>query len=305
MTTSTPSAGLDLSGSSVLVTGSSGYIGSALMTRLESIGARFVGIDKFPPADDAPDSRVFDLGDSAQTSEALRDVSPELVVHTGTHSAIAYRDDFLEAFKADADALINILEALRALPETRLIFFSSSYVYSGLDPDVLVDETTPPNPRHNFGVAKSFFEKLIQSTHTSSVVFRLSSVFGHGPQKHPNAVAAMATECIEHGRLTVWGEGGRRMQYIYLDDVVSSTLEGATLPPGVYNLGGRGHTTVADTAARIAEFFGASTEFLREKREGETLPAMNIGKLREASAEQHLTALEVALPQYLAEFHRE
>ena len=95
------------------------------------------------------------------------------------------------------------------------------------------------------------------------------------------------------------------MQYIYLEDVVSSTLEGATLPPGVYNLGGRGHTTVADTAARIAEFFGASTEFLREKREGETLPAMNIGKLREASAEQHLTALEVALPRYLAEFHRE
>lgn len=285
--------------SPILLTGSSGYLGTELSEQFRLAAVEFVGVDREPGS--GPEARLLDLADESAVGALFERVSPGAVIHTGTHSALAYRDDFIGAFREDLLAISNILQVLAADREVRLVFFSSSYVYGGLDPAHPVDEGTAPTPSHNFGIAKLFFEQFVLRNHPNSVVFRLSSVFGHGAQRHPNAIANMAAECRAHGHLTVWGEGKRRMQYVFLEEVVHSTLEALTLPPGLYNLGGTDYTSVASTAGHIAQFFGSDVEFLTDKREGDTLPFMQTEKLRSASPEYRSYPFSTALDAYLGQ----
>lgn len=283
----------------VLLTGSSGYIGSRLATQLRLSRIDYIGVDK--ASSNRPNDECFNLRDEKLTRDAVRTLSPACIIHTGTHSALAYQNDFLASFHEDAHALTNLLGALRGRTDTRLIVFSSSYVYSGLASGRAVTENTVLNAAHNFGLAKSFFEQLILRNHPNSVLFRLSSVFGRGTQAHPNAIADMAGECLAHNRVTVWGTGQRKIQYIYIDDVIKYTFEALSLPSGIYNLGGREYTSVADTAQMIGEFFGARVRFVKDRKEGETLPFMDTTKIKEASRENHLTPLPTALQEYLHE----
>jgi nucleoside-diphosphate-sugar epimerase len=285
------------SGTKVLVTGGFGYVGGAVVRRLEQDGIDYLSVDRRYPRSKA-NTVAIDLRDCAATAALIGEYKPDILVHCGTNSAIAYRDSFVQAFRGDAGATSNILEALAGLRGCRLIYFSSSYCYSGLPRSEMVSETTPLLPSHNFGVSKAFFEQLVRRSHPNTVVFRLSSVFGPGNAMYPNSVFQMATECLGTGKVTVWGTGSRNMQYVYIDDVVSYIVAAPVLAPGLYNLGGDEYLSIADSAKMIAEILGAELIFLPDKREGETLPFMLTDELKR-SAGNHFIPFTTALSQYL------
>jgi nucleoside-diphosphate-sugar epimerase len=212
---------------------------------------------------------------------------------------LAYQNGFLDAFRDDSQSIVNLLSYLDGHPEARLVFFASSYVYSGLDIAQFWGETAILHPDHNFGLTKTFFEQLLLRTHPNSVVFRLSSVFGQGNALHPNAIANMAKECMQDGELTIWGHGTRKMQYVFIDDVMKYVLRSANLSNGIYNLGGHEYETVAQTAKAIANHFGGEAVFLEDKKEGQTLPFMKNDKLIAEAGQDLFTPFSTALPRYL------
>lgn len=280
----------------ILVSGGFGYIGSEYVKQLEIHGIDYVSVDKNNP----PGKRTvsLDLCNKEKTAKVISSFKPDVFVHCGTNSALAYRDHFLGSFTDDAAAMANILESLSLLPACRLVYFSSSYSYSGLSTKDRVSESVALQPSHNFGVSKSFFEQLALRNHPSTVTFRLSSVFGSGNALNPNAVLSMAKECIETGKLTVWGTGSRKVQYVYMRDVLAYICEARVLQPGIYNLGGNEYVSMAEIANMVADFFGASLVFLKDKKGGETLPFMDTAKLKRFSADQ-FTPLKDSLDEYL------
>jgi len=284
----------DLAGKRVLVTGALGYVGSSLVGILRREGIDVLAVDKRA----GHGSVTLDLCDRKETIGAVGRFRPDFVVHCGTHSALAYKGGFLPSFREDASALANLLEALSGFPGCRLVFFSSSYVYSGLDVSRLVSESSLLNPSHDFGVAKSFFEQFVLRSHPDSVVFRLSSVFGPGNALNPNAVLGMARECMDSGKLAVWGSGSRKMQYVYMADVLRCVARAFTIHPGIYNLGGSDYLTVANSAGMIADFFKVNVVFLRDRKEGETLPFMDCSALAKAAGVR-MTPFGEALSEYL------
>jgi UDP-glucose 4-epimerase len=284
-------------GKRVLVTGGLGYIGGALLRRFEQDGIDYLSVDKRYPHSDGG-AVAIDLCDRAATAELIKSCRPEVVVHCGTNSALAYKDGFLPAFREDAEATVNLIEALAHYRDCRLVYFSSSYCYSGMARAESVSEATPLQPSHNFGLSKAFFEQLVTRVHPNSVVFRLSSVFGPGNALHPNAVFEMANECLNTGQVTVWGSGSRNMQYVHIDDVVSYLAVVPTLAPGVYNLGGDEYLSVAESAKMIADALGAKLMFLPDRQEGETLPFMLTDKIR-LYLGNHFTPFNIALGKYL------
>jgi UDP-glucose 4-epimerase len=283
-------------GSRVLVTGGLGYVGGALLRRFEREGIGYLSVDKRYTRSQT-NTAAIDLCDRPAAT-VIGDYRPDILVHCGTNSALAYRDSFVQAFREDALATANLLEALAGHRDCRLVYFSSSYCYSGVPRTETVSEERPLQPSHNFGISKAFFEQLVTRVHPDTVVFRLSSVFGPGNAMHPNAVFDMAKECFDTGKVTVWGSGSRNMQYSYIDDVVSYIAAAPALAPGLYNLGGDEYLTVAESAKLIAETLGAELVFLPDKREGETLPFMLTDKLKR-SAGNHLTPFVAALVGYL------
>jgi nucleoside-diphosphate-sugar epimerase len=88
------------------------------------------------------------------------------------------------------------------------------------------------------------------------------------------------------------------MQYVYMPDVVDCIAGASELQPGIYNLGGDRYIPMAESARLIADHFEAKVEFLRDRKEGETLPFMDTSKLKHAGATR-FTPFEESLDQYL------
>ena len=280
----------------ILITGNLGYIGSALLKEVIKQTWGVFCIDKEPQTG----SRVasFNLCDAEKTQNAIKNIKPDVLIHAGSHSALIYKNDLQAPFLEDFGSLTNILHALKDFPDCRLIYYSSSYVYSGLPCDLSASEESALKPQHNFGVGKSFFEQYILRNHPNSVVFRLSSVFGPGEAKHPNTILLFAKECLEKGEVNIWGKGERRLQYIYIQDVVQETLKYLDIPPGIYNLGGDDYITVAEAGRQVANYFSVKASFLADKTEGETLPFMQNNKIK-LTCGISFTPFATALPEYL------
>src|SRR3989338_5288471 len=267
-----------LSTKRILITGVLGYIASEIFKIVKEYSGESLAVDKL--ADASGNVLILDLKDAAKTSEVINNFKPDVIIHCATHSALAYKDHLLNSFQEDFSATVNILDALSKMPDCRLMYFSSSYVYSGLPAQHPYDEYSPLAPKHNFGIAKSFFEQFILKIHPNTVIFRLCSVFGSGQALHPNVILAFAQECLKNNSLTVWGKGDRKLQYIYIKDVVNVILKSFDLPSGIYNLGGDDYISVRDTATAIASFFNVKVNFLENKPEGETLPFLSNQKIK-------------------------
>lgn len=284
----------------IIISGANGYIGQELANQLNLNKINYKGIDRKPKENSI--HIVQNLGESNSIS-LIDSLDCDYFVHAGTHSALAYQDNFVESFYEDMTSLRNILVSLASKPKPRIIYFSSSYVYSGISREKQVTEETIIAPVHNFGLAKIFFEQMLLRNYPNSIIFRLSSVFGGSNSLHPNAITNMAKEVKYNKYLTVWGNGDRKMQYIYLEDVIKFIIRSPHLSPGIYNLGGNDYSSVLDTANQIANYFGGKVKKLSEKQEGFTLPFMKNDKLISASNLKFSANQEVNLNNYLSKLN--
>ena len=267
----------NLSGKKIIIAGCNGYIGNELTNQLEKNKIDYIGIDKTEVKN--KNCYQFDLVDEKLIEDIILSESPDYFFHMATHSALAYKNNLLETFNQDSLALYNILVNLKKTKKAKLIYFSSSYVYSGHQSDISVNEKISLSPKHSFGVAKLFFEKLIIKEYNNSIIFRLSSVYGEGNYLHPNVIRIMAEEAINNRVITLWGLGKRYMQYIYIEDVIKYILSSTTLSSGIYNLCNNNYLSVKETANIIAKFFDVNVKNIEQKPEGETLPFMDNQKI--------------------------
>jgi nucleoside-diphosphate-sugar epimerase len=284
----------------IIISGANGYIGQELANQLVLNKINYKGIDRKPHKNSIHLVQNFEESESTRLIESL---DCDYFVHAGTHSALAYEDNFVESFYEDMTSLRNILAGLASKPKCRLIYFSSSYVYSGISREDQVTEETVIAPVHNFGLAKSFFEQMLLRNYPNSIIFRLSSVFGGGNSLHPNAITNMANEVKNNEYLTVWGNGDRQMQYTYIEDVIKFIVRSPNLNPGIYNLGANDYSSVLDTANQIAQYFGGKVKKIPEKVEGFTLPFMKNDKIVTASDMRFSANQVVNLKTYLSQLN--
>lgn len=260
----------------IFVLGGSGYIGSQVVEKLKKQYPKsFISIDKRKNPNLKQNIQI-NLN-SKKILKLFNKYRPNIIINCATHSALAYENKLQESFNEDLKSLLNIFEYLKDNKKCKMIYFSSSYVYSGSNKKN-VTEKENLYPRHNFGIAKVFFENLIFNNHKNSIIFRLSSVFGKGKSRIPNNIYNFVKECSKEKKLTIWGSGSRKLQYIFIDDVVNYVTKHFSIKPGVYNLGGEKQTSIKEVAKIIANFYNGNIIF-KGKKERETLPFMSIKKI--------------------------
>src|SRR4051812_919744 len=177
----------------ILVTGSSGFIGSAVSTALAAAGHRVRAASR-QPGHLAGQERI----EWVQLPNLENDVNwdpfvegMDIVVHL---AGIAHRSD---SFRGDYDTInragtVRLAEACARHNIQRLIFMSSIGAQTGSASDQIATEQDEPNPVNEYGRAKLAAEIEIQRSGVPYTILRPVIVYGPGVRANFALLARLA-----------------------------------------------------------------------------------------------------------------
>jgi GlcNAc-P-P-Und epimerase len=106
----------------VLVTGSSGFIGQALVRRLKAAGWEIAGLDKETSASTA---YLCNILDAARLNAALQEFSPDALVHLAARTDLDEKTN-LDGYAANIKGVQNLIAAIRLTPSIKRAIWTSS-----------------------------------------------------------------------------------------------------------------------------------------------------------------------------------
>ncbi|MGB0589219.1 MAG: NAD-dependent epimerase/dehydratase family protein [Myxococcota bacterium] len=204
----------------VLVTGSSGFVGSALAARLQREGATVAGLDVTPGQ--VPTVSV-DITDGGQVRAAFERLRPRRVVHT---AAIVDDRGDPKLFQAvNVTGTDHIVAACEACDVERLVHVSSIVVL-GLDSPAQCDERTPLQPYTGAAYmdTKAVSERRVRDAWAAgrvpAVVVRPGDVYGLGSQPW----VQRPLEMMRQGMPLLVGSGHGLMVHCWIDNLIDGLL---------------------------------------------------------------------------------
>jgi len=275
----------------VLVTGGCGYVGSALVPRLQEVSATdevrvLDNLSSGSPAnlaaaDVARSDFEFhegDVRDYGVVEAATRDV--DAIVHlaaiTGAKST---HDRARETRAVNLEGTENVLKAARKFDVDRFVFASSCNCYGRAEARN-IDETVEPDPINPYAETKHEAEQLLAeygaAHEVDATALRMSTVYGYAPGVRFNLVVnAFVFRALTDRPLTVYGNGSNWRPFVHVEDAARAFTDAATRPErwsaAVYNVGASAENYRIETIAEtIDETLDRTLDitYLREKRPG-------------------------------------
>lgn len=201
----------------ILITGSSGFIGQALIARLKGQYSLVI-----------PSAKEMDIRDEKQVERILTKHKPDFIIHLAARTEV--EKSFYEQ-KTFAEinyvGTVNLAEtALRVLPDLKLFVFSSTMETYGWQPKEMwkaFDENTPQNPNAPYAVAKVacelYLKYLGRSQNFPYTILRQTNAYG----RHDNdffVVEQIITQMLKNPKEINLGYREPYRNFIYIDDLI-------------------------------------------------------------------------------------
>lgn len=261
----------------VLVTGSSGQVGTNLCLALAQKGVSILGIDKRPNrwTDQIPMLQA----DLSQGMPAISEISarldrPDLVVHLAANAKV--HELVLEPSRAHENTTItfNVLEFCRR-HNIPIIFSSSREVYGRPQPPTVAEDTTDVfHILSPYAAYKMADEMLVYSySHCYGLkylVFRLSNVYGRydSDLARMTRVVHIFIDQMRRGEPITIYDRSKVIDFTYIDDCINGLMLGIEkLYRGVvlnetFNLSSGSPATLVQLAENIAANLGVSPQII-------------------------------------------
>lgn len=241
----------------VLVTGSSGYLGSQTVAALaQRPDLNVLALDVREPAARLA-GVVYELADirAAEVHGIVARHAPQVVVHLasivtpGKHSNRAFEYD------VDVNGTKNLLQACIAHGVGRVIVSSSgaAYGYHADNPEWLVEtDALRGNDSFAYACHKRLVEEMLRDYRVShpqveQIVFRIGTILG--PTVH-NQI----TDLFEKPRLIAIAGSDSPFVFIHDQDVVGAIVHGIdSSAVGIFNVAGDGKLTIHEIAERLGK----------------------------------------------------
>ena len=216
----------------VVIAGSTGLVGSALVKAFENTGQQVIGISR----------KVLDLTDSKATSEFISRNKPEIIVDAAALvGGIAANDSHPVEFLTQ-NLLIqnNLMAAAHVANVPKFVFLGSSCIYPKDSPQPIKEEylLTGPLEETNsaYAIAKIAGIEMLNSYRKEFGAKWISVMPSnlYGPSDNFNletshvlpALLRKFLEAKEFGKefVEVWGTGAPRREFLHVDDLASAVL---------------------------------------------------------------------------------
>lgn len=245
---------------SVLVTGSSGFIGTALTERLLDAGYRVTGVDQranpWSERIDEQTEQLDILTDGLATVDGSFDVLLHFAANSRVGSAVRNPSESTENGRLTRTAL----EFARTRGVEHVLFASSREVY-GLGQRIVYEESDadPRRCANPYGASKLFGESLCEAYRNcydiQTSALRFTNVYGRY-DRHNRVVPLFIARALAGKQLTVYGEE-KVLDFVYLDDCVDAVecaVERKSQIAGeAINVGSGVGTALVDLAELISE----------------------------------------------------
>ena len=245
---------------SILITGAGGFVGAATVKAALADGHRVMAMVRRPGAvrlaglSGDLSIHAADLSDDTAIAALLRDLKPEIIVHSawegvgGSLRAGDIQFDNIRTTMALADAAI-------AAGTRKFVGIGSQAEYGRYDRRIT--EADLPQPTMLYGAAKLAASHLVrQRAREAGMDFawlRLFSVFG--PGDNPNWLIPSVAASLVRGIAPKCTLGTQKWDYLHVDDVASGTLAAAVTDTatGTFNLSSGNPIAVRTLVERLRD----------------------------------------------------
>ncbi|MEZ4364088.1 MAG: NAD(P)-dependent oxidoreductase [Kofleriaceae bacterium] len=242
----------------ILITGSSGLVGSALAMELER---RSVDVVRFDLR--ASGRARGDVREHGDLAAAVADVSG--IVHLAAVSRVLWGEHDPEGcWSTNVGGTRNVLDVAKTSSCRPWVIFASSREVYGQPAVLPADEDTPLHPVNIYGRSKVEGERLVEEARSAGVracTIRLSNVFGSINDHADRVVPAFARGAVAGGELRIDG-ADHTFDFTFIDDVARGIASLADLlstpvaaPPPIHFVSGH-PTTLAELAALAIQLAG-------------------------------------------------
>ncbi len=247
----------------LLITGSSGQIGSYVVEHARDAGHETLGVDLEPgPHTD----RVGDVREASTCQSLLEDC--QAVIHLAAHVSVPGSiEDPLEDARHNVLGTLQLLEAANKTPPERFVNVSSAAVL-GTPQYVPLDEEHPTQPTSPYGASKLAAERyalLYRNLHdlplTNVRPFNVYSPRQDTEDPYSGVMAAFANRVRQGEPPIVHGDGTQSRDFVHATDIarwLTQLATGTVDAPedGILHLGTGTETTIQDLAETFLEAAG-------------------------------------------------
>lgn len=243
----------------IFITGTAGFIGYHLTSRLAQEGYEILGLDNINDYYDIElkYSRLHDLGfekniisenipiksnlhsnlrfikadlqNKSTIIKCFNDFSPEIVCHLAAQAGVRYSfENPFTYIESNILGFLNILEACRSNPIQHLLYASSSSVY-GLNKNIPFSVNDQVDTPISLYAATKKSNELM--AHTYSYLFNIPSTglrffTVYGPWGRPDmALFKFTKNILAYKPIEVYNDGKMYRDFTYIDDIIESIIK--------------------------------------------------------------------------------
>jgi len=261
----------------ILVTGSSGFIGSKLVQKLLSMEHEVIGLDIVRSICDDENFKHFsvDFTDKNELLSLFDLVKPDVCYHVGAIADLNFaRKHPAKTVEVNVMGTANLVEACKK-HDILLNYVSTCCVY-GNTTQHPTTEDAPKNPTEIYGQTKLAGECILLGYHQlygmPFNIVRPSTVYGEG-MRPALAVYIFLTKAMKGEIIPIHGTGKQTRSFIYIDDLIDGMVKVLERSRNqVINLAGAQEISVIQLAHKCYEVCEREPNFeFVEDRKGQVM----------------------------------
>jgi len=244
----------------ILVTGSTGFIGTKLTERLRSLGHEVTGYDL---------SLGFDLLDLESLDGFVKNT--DIVYHIAAQADLTQLTNVDKAKDCIAQNVMatDNVAYLCAKYNKWLIYASTVCVYGNQENHPETEDTTLPNPSELYACSKYAGEWIIKGYSKNFgnpyTILRFATIYGPG-MRPALGIHIFLSQALKGEDITVHGDGLQDRTQTYIDDLIDgcvAVLDTTSMPKGqVFNLTNSESISAKKMAEDIKEVTGSQSSIV-------------------------------------------